>query len=108
MRDRALFNGTKKEVNVMNKFKQTLLISSGFAGGVLAGILLSSKSKIPVLENVTGRAEEAMNKSGEWIQQRNRRLRKLSRQLKEELTHPVPDLYRATESFALDEDDLMV
>ena len=92
----------------MNKCKQTLLIGSGFAGGVLAGILLSSKSAIPALENIADRAEGAMHKSSEWVQQRNRRLIELSRQLKQELAHPVPDLYRATESFALEEEDLMV
>jgi hypothetical protein len=88
----------------MKIMKQTLLIGSSFAGGLVAGYLLSGNSK---LKSVKKRAGDTFDKTGEWVKNRNHDLQTLSERVKRELRQPIPDLYRATESLSLSEEEIL-
>lgn len=92
--------------------KQTLIAGSSFAGGILAGFLLNSradqlqsvKEKIDSTRNWLDRQGTlAIGKSEKSLQKISERLEKI----KNSMANPLPDLYSATESFCLDEEDLM-
>ena len=91
----------------MKMMKQTLLIGSSFASGVIAGYLLSGRSSSATVERVRVSAGGTFHKTGDWLRQKNRNLQILSEKIKKELSHPIPDLYLATESLALSEEDLL-
>lgn len=87
--------------------KNTLIAGSSFTGGLLAGFLLSSKKGDATLQVI----QEKISDASQWLSNYGRHaayrseanLRKLSSTLK----NPLPDLYSATESFCLNEEDLM-
>lgn len=91
----------------MRHLKSSLLFSSGFAGGVLAGWIFSSYRNPDLLQDQKERAEAALVRFNTMMKDRTERLRKLNDRLIRELKHPIPDLYRATESLSLDESDLI-
>ncbi|MEX0906051.1 MAG: hypothetical protein WD604_09975 [Balneolaceae bacterium] len=92
--------------------KQTLIAGSSFAGGILAGFLLNTrtdqlqsvKEKIDSTRNWLGsQGILAIGKSEKSLQKLSERIERI----KNSLGSPLPDLYSATESFCLDEEDLM-
>lgn len=91
----------------MKIMKQTLLIGSSFAGGLVAGYLLSGNSSNTNVERVKKRAGDTFDKTGEWIKNRNHDLQSFSEKVKRELRQPIPDLYRATESLSLSEEEIL-
>lgn len=91
----------------MKIMKQTLLIGSSFAGGLVAGYLLSGNSSKSNVKRVKKRAGDTFNKTGEWIKSRNHDLQTFSERVRRELRQPIPDLYRATESLSLSEDEIL-
>lgn len=87
-----------------SNLKYTFIAGSSFAGGILAGWLLSGKSRNPAFLSATEKfdnfVKQTYHKSEEGVH-------KISEKLKKSFSSPIPDLYSATESFYLDEEDLM-
>lgn len=95
----------------MRKGTEISIIAGGaFAAGVLAGLLLDPKVKNEIASAVkanSGRAED-------WLKGRKqiallrieRGIREIKEMLDKNLADPVPNLYKATEEFSLEEDDL--
>lgn len=94
-----------------NIIKNTLLIGSGFAGGVIAGYLIYPVSKKQRINELLNRAETALDgmneKSLKLKLKGNESIRKFRSAVNKELRQPIPDLYKATESLSLDESDLV-
>lgn len=90
--------------------KNLILVSGSFAGGVLAGYHFSEKKNREwflhihqELNRYIGRIE----KQGKEISSKGiERLNRLNTKLKHELSHPVPDLYGATEYITLELDEI--
>lgn len=86
------------------------LLSGGFAGGLLTGILFTKSVDQKQLEQLLGKIKEAgmlLEKSTHAVRNNTiKRFYDVSERWKKGLSDPVPDLYRATETFTLDEDDL--
>lgn len=77
-------------------------IGTAFTLGVGAGILMGTLLKnIPVSVNSIQLLHEQNNKS---LKQRIRNLKSLSENL---FVNPIPDLYKATDSLTLSEEDLI-
>lgn len=95
----------------MRKGTEISIIAGGaFAAGILAGLLLDPKVK----KEITSALKSNSGKAEEWLKGRKQlallRIEKGIREIKEKLdknlADPVPDLYKATEEFSLDEDDI--
>ncbi|MDX1640884.1 MAG: hypothetical protein R3220_04265 [Balneolaceae bacterium] len=91
----------------MKHIKSSILFSSGFAGGLLAGWIYSSYKNPDAFRNQKERAEIALSRVSNKMKDGAERLREMNERLKKELSHPIPDLYRATEPLSLDEDELI-
>lgn len=91
----------------MKNMKSSFLFSSGFAGGLLTGFFISSLKKPDIFKNQRQSLEGAISRISQAVKEGNERLKELNNQLKKELSHPIPDLYRATESLSLDEEELI-
>lgn len=91
----------------MNIVKQSLLIGSGFAGGFLAGFVLSSCKETEAIREQWKKAESAMAKVNSIVKERTAKLREINDLLRKELSHPIPDLYQATESLTLSEEEII-
>lgn len=91
----------------MKNVKSSLLFSGGFAGGLLAGWVLSSYKKPDSIKNQKERAEMAIARINRVVKESAERIREINDRLKHEFSHPIPDLYRATESLSLDENELI-
>lgn len=96
----------------MNTFlKNTFWVSAGFAGGFAAGVYIAGKEKRKKIRQLAVRMEailsEAGKKSRTFHEAGRKRMRSVSGRLRKELSDPVPDLYKATESLSLDENDLI-
>lgn len=91
----------------MKHIKSSFLFSSGFAGGLLAGWILSFYRKPDAFRHQKEQAELAISKINGMIKDGTKRLQEINERVKKEFTHPIPDLYRATESFSLDEEELI-
>lgn len=93
-----------------NILKNSLLIGSGFAGGLIAGCFLSrvsEKEKLQhMIERVEKRLEELNQRSLAMKLKSAEQLQEIRDKLRKELSNPVPDLYKATESLTLEESDL--
>lgn len=87
--------------------KQMILISSGFAGGFLAGYLISADHKSYQFQEQKKRVEAAISRFSQVLKESQVQLREVNSRIKKEFTHPIPDLYRATESLSLDENELI-
>lgn len=91
----------------MKTGKQIILLSSGFTGGFLAGYLVSSCQTSDRFQEQRERVEEAVSRFSHVLKESQERLRILNSRLKREVSDPFPDLYRATESLSLDENELI-
>lgn len=91
----------------MKHIKSSLLFSSGFASGMLAGWVLSSYKNPDALQAQKERVEAAITKLNSVVKDGTERLREMNERVKREFKHPIPDLYRATESLSLDENELI-
>jgi hypothetical protein len=91
--------------------KNSLLIGSGFATGVIAGYLIYPVSKKQRINELLNRAEAAIDglneKSLRLKLKGNESFQKFRSTVNRELRQPIPDLYKATESLSLDESDLV-
>lgn len=87
--------------------KQIILFSSGIASGFLAGYLMSSFQTSDQYQEQRKRVETAISRFNQVLKEGQVRLREVNNRMKEELTHPIPDLYRATESLSFDENELI-
>lgn len=90
----------------MKHIKSSLLFGSGFAGGLVAGWLLSSYQNADILQAQKEKAEMAIARINSAVKEGTERLRDINDRVKREISDPIPDLYRATESLTLDEDEL--
>ena len=87
--------------------KQIILLSSGFTGGFLAGYLMSSYQTTEHFLEQKERIEAAVSRFSQVVRESQERLRIVNSKLKREISDPFPDLYRATESLSLDEQELI-
>lgn len=87
--------------------KQMILLSSGIAGGFLAGYLMSSYQRSDQFHEQKKRVETAISRFSQVMKESQLRLREVNSRMKKELTQPIPDLYRATESLSFDENELI-
>ncbi len=87
--------------------KQILLLSSGIAGGFLAGYLMSSYQTSEQFQEQRKRVETAIFRFNQVLKESQGRLREINKRMKKELRQPIPDLYRATESLSFDENELI-
>lgn len=85
----------------MKHLKSSLLFGSGFAGGMLAGWLLSSCKNPEAIQNQKEKAEMAIARINLIIKDGTERLRIINERIKKELSEPIPDLYKATETLSL-------
>ncbi len=95
----------------MKIIKQTLLFGSGFAGGLIAGLYITSGNNSETLQTVKQKTEQSFGRAKEAtglaLAKSSECLREFNNRIKKEITHPIPDLYRATESFGLEEEDVI-
>jgi hypothetical protein len=87
--------------------KQVILFSSGFAGGFLAGYMVSSYQTSDQFRVQRKRVEMAISRFSRVLKESQKRLSEVNNRMKREFRHPIPDLYRATESLSLDENELI-
>lgn len=87
--------------------KQVILLSSGIAGGFLAGYLTSSYQASDQFREQKKRVEAAISRFNEVLKESQIQLKEINSRMIRELTHPLPDLYRATESLSFDENELI-
>lgn len=87
--------------------KQVILFSSGFAGGFLAGYLASPYQRSDQFQVHRKRVEMAISRLSRVLKESQERLSEVNNRLKKEFRQPIPDLYRATESLSLDENELI-
>lgn len=87
--------------------KQIILLSSGAAGGFLAGYFISSYQTSGQFRTQRKRVDIAISRFSHALKESQERLSKVNNRLKREFRHPIPDLYRATESLSLDENELI-
>ena len=87
--------------------KQMILLSSGVAGGFLAGYLSSTYQRSGQFREQKKRVEIAISRFNKVLKESQVRLREVNSRMKKELTQPIPDLYRATESLSFDENELI-
>lgn len=87
--------------------KQVILFSSGFAGGFLAGYMVSAYQKSDQFRAQRKRVELAVSRFNRALKESQERLHEINKRLKREFRHPIPDLYRATETISLDENELI-
>lgn len=92
--------------------KKSILAGGSFAGGLLAGFILSSRK-----DEFNKFVSSAKSLSIDWLQSVNENREHITRQgkhkvsslqkeIRRNLTDPIPDLYKATESMTLDDLDL--
>ncbi len=91
----------------MKVAKKVLFISSGFAGGFLAGYVASSYQTSDRFREQRKRVELAISRFNKVLKESQERLSEINTRMKHEFSHPIPDLYRATESLSLDESELI-
>lgn len=91
----------------MKHIKSSFLFSSGFAGGLLTAWILSSYRKPDAFRHQKEHATVAIAKINSILKDGTKRLRAINERVKKEFTHPIPDLYRATESLSLGEEELI-
>ena len=91
----------------MKYLKSSLLFSGGFAGGLLVGSILSHYKNPDAFQHQKERTEIAIRRFNAVVKQGTDRLREINTRVKYEFTHPIPDLYRATEGLSLDENELI-
>ncbi len=93
-----------------NILKNTLLIGSGFASGLVVGCFLTPKSEKEriqqLLERVEASLDELNQKSLNVRVKSGEQLHAIRDKIRKELSSPIPDLYKATEPLTLDIDDL--
>jgi hypothetical protein len=87
--------------------KQILLLSGGIASGFLAGYLTSTYLRPNQFLEHKKKIEEAISRFSKVLKESQIRLQEVNRRMKKEIIHPIPDLYRATESLSLDENELI-
>jgi len=79
--------------------RNRIFISSTFAAGMLSGALLSSIPKSQISGTLIGKSKRVLLKE-------RRRFKVRVEKVKRELANPLPDLYKATESLSLSEEEL--
>ena len=87
--------------------KHVLLFSSGVTGGFLAGYLMSSYQTPDQFQEQRKRVETAISRFSQVLKESQVRLHKVNSRMKKEISQPIPDLYRATESLSFDENELI-
>lgn len=87
-----------------SSLKNTLIAGSSFAGGILTALLLTAKPQRIDIQTIR---EKLSTNAEHWLNSSEENLQKMSRLFREKVSNPLPDLYSATESFCLDEEDLM-
>ncbi|WP_018128238.1 YtxH domain-containing protein [Balneola vulgaris] len=95
----------------MSKGSQTLLTGLvAFAGGVIAGLLLTPKSGRENRQWLHDQSEDAKEwlegKSHRLLEEGEKKIEQVSRNLKKSVKENLPDLYEATETLHLDEEEL--
>ena len=90
-----------------NSIAKTVMIGGSITGGFVAGMLFSKglqsgvfKNRKPITKSLS-RPLDVLTLKGEHIKS------SLGRFYEENIAHPVPDLYRATEGLTLSEYDLL-
>lgn len=93
-----------------HSLKNILLFGGGFTSGVIVGYHLyelRKEKRIDELKREVVRYAEEVRTFQKALRVRSAALfNRLSLQLRDELAHPVPDLYKATEGLSLDPDDI--
>jgi hypothetical protein len=87
--------------------KQIILLGSGVAGGFLAGYLTSTYKTSEQFIDQKKRVEVSISRFNQILKESQVRIREVNSRLKKEITQPIPDLYRATESLSFDENELI-
>jgi hypothetical protein len=91
--------------------KNTLMIGCGFAGGFIAGKVMTQKGSREKLQHLVMRLERLLavaNRQGKILRSKSSEgFRFVTGRVKKELSDPLPDLYKATESLSLEDDDLI-
>lgn len=82
-------------------------MGSSIAGGFLAGYLMSSYQATDQFQEQRKKFETAISRLNQVLKESQGRLRELNNRMKKEFRHPIPDLYRATESLSFDENELI-
>lgn len=91
----------------MKNAKQMIFLSGGIAGGFLAGYLTSSYQRSNPFREQKKRVESAISTFSRVMKESQLRFQEVNSRMKRELAQPIPDLYRATESLSLDENELI-
>ena len=91
----------------MKHLKSSILFGSGFAGGLFAGWAISCLKDPDSFPAQKEKAEQTVTRISAVIKEQTERLREINGRIKKELSDPIPDLYRATESLSLNEDELI-
>jgi|SRR6056297_2308032 len=92
--------------------KQSILAGSTFAGGVVAGFLMSSRrSEVQKAFDTTKEKSKTMvdsvlNRTNQYSKLGKVRLNTLKTDLAKNFKDPIPDLYKATESLTIDDLEL--
>jgi|GEM_PF-1357430 len=95
----------------MSKFiNYTVLTGSAFIAGFLAGAMLDKQTK----EEIKVRLSSNSDRAEKWLKSHKdstldrieRKITEVKNILEKNISDPVPDLYRATESLTLDDDDM--
>lgn len=94
--------------------KQSVLAGGSFAGGVLAGYLISKNAA--GLETVLQSAKKAGGRFSETVKAHQKRIteygrvrvRAIQNLLNENFSDPIPNLYKATESMTFEDTDLKI
>jgi len=76
-------------------------------GGIIAGYMISAAQQNGQLQEHRKRLEQALSHFRKVLKESGNRLSGANNRLKKEFLQPIPDLYRATESLSLDEDELI-
>ncbi len=91
-------------------FNYTALTGSAFIAGFLAGAMLDKKTKDEIKNRLTsnsGRAEQWFKDHKQVTLDRiERKITEVKKILEENISDPVPDLYNATESLSMSDEDL--
>lgn len=87
--------------------KQSIIFGSGFAGGLFTAFLISSLKNSDAFKSQKQQAEQVFVRMNHLVKENTEKLQKLNERIKKEFSDPLPDLYRATASLTLDEEELI-
>lgn len=93
-----------------NRKKELAVAGGSFVAGIAVGVVSSEFLKQFCRESLNSERADAIRElkdhQKEFMLQVNRKLSDFRTRLRKELHDPIPDLYKATESFSLTEGDV--